>query len=180
MKERNKKRPYAYLAGPLFSSAERTFNARLKRRLTNYFDIYLPQEDGELLVDLIESGVPSTLASQRIYNRDIDEIHKADVMIAILDGRAIDEGVAYEVGFAKALGKKCYGLQTDPRRLVPSGNNPMIENALERTFATESMLLRWAKTFATSNHNVERIDLMARERSINNKSHSRTAKKIRK
>jgi nucleoside 2-deoxyribosyltransferase len=36
-------------------------------------------------------------------------------LLAILDGAEVDSGTASEVGFASALGKKCFGLRTDIR-----------------------------------------------------------------
>ena len=42
-------------------------------------------------------------------------IRDADMLLAVLDGLEVDSGTASEVGFAAALGKKCYGLRTDRR-----------------------------------------------------------------
>ena len=50
--------------------------------------------------------------------------------------QAIDEGAAFELGYAFALGKECYGLQTDVRRLLSSGNNPMIEQSCKEIFTS--------------------------------------------
>ena len=47
-----------YVAGPLFSEAERTFNSKLKEQLGEFIDVYLPQEDGGLLVGMISQGMP--------------------------------------------------------------------------------------------------------------------------
>jgi nucleoside 2-deoxyribosyltransferase len=71
--------------------------------------------------------------------------------LIILDGRAIDEGAAFELGFATAFGKLCVGLQTDPRRLIASRNNPMIDCALQHIFEDAPSLLRWANNFNSSN-----------------------------
>lgn len=40
------RKPKIYLAGPLFSDAERTFNVMLASSLENWVDVYLPQRDG--------------------------------------------------------------------------------------------------------------------------------------
>src|SRR5579862_1472470 len=110
-----------YLAGPLFSEAELEFNRNLKAALSNFFEVYLPQEDGQLLVNLLNDGVPAPVAKKSIFSHDIAAIEAAEFLLLILDGRVVDEGAAFELGVAFSLGKKCVGFQTDPRRLVPSG-----------------------------------------------------------
>lgn len=49
-------RPSVYLAAPLFSSQEQRWNRSLRDALSDFCDVYLPQEDGKLLVDLIAGG----------------------------------------------------------------------------------------------------------------------------
>lgn len=134
-----------YLAGPLFSEAELRFNKELKHILSDLFDVYLPQEDGQLLVKLLEAGVPVPTAKKSIFAHDMAALEKTDYLLLLLDGRVIDEGAAFELGVAYTLGKKCVGLQTDPRRLLPSGNNPMIDCALGRVLSSCEELLEWAK-----------------------------------
>ena len=136
-----------YLAGPLFSLAERTFNHNLRKLLSSYFDVYLPQEDGGLLVNMVNAGLPVKLASQKVFDIDVRAINECDLLLIILDGRSIDEGAAFELGYAHAKEKKCYGLKTDPRQLLAIGNNPMIDGPLERIFENIEDLLDWAKSF---------------------------------
>jgi len=50
-------------------------------------------------------------------------------------------GVAFEIGYLFALGTPCIALQTDVRRALPSGNNPMIGQALAEIVADETRLL---------------------------------------
>lgn len=139
------KKPKVYLAGPLFSEAERTFNHNLKKLLTPYFDVYLPQEDGGLIIHMIKAGLPPKLASQKVFDIDIRAMKECDVFLIILDGRSVDEGAAFELGFAHAKGKPCYGLKTDFRQLLAFGNNPMIDGPLERIFESVEELLDWAE-----------------------------------
>ena len=134
-----------YLAGPLFSEAEREFNAQLKADLESFFEVYLPQDDGDLLVELIEDGMDRTAAIDHIFRQDIEAIRDSDILLIILDGRAIDEGASFELGLAYAENKICVGLQTDPRRLLPSGNNPMIEAACDEIFHSTVEVVAWAK-----------------------------------
>lgn len=133
-----------YLAGPLFSEAELAFNRTIRDLLKKYFDVYLPQEDGGLMVDMIKNGMSFLEAQQLVFLGDVAAIRNADYLLIILDGRSIDEGASFELGFAHALGKKCVGYQSDPRRLLPVGNNPMVECALERILTSRSDLLMWA------------------------------------
>lgn len=120
-----------YLAAPLFSNAEREFNKKLKTQLSPTFDVYLPQEDGMLIVDLIKRGVSFEQASQQVFSADLAAINKCDVLLIVLDGRSVDEGAAMELGYAYSLGKVCIGLSTDPRTLLPNGQNPMISCCLD-------------------------------------------------
>jgi nucleoside 2-deoxyribosyltransferase len=63
----------------------------------------------------------------------------------ILDGRTVDEGAAFEMGYAHALGRPCVGLQTDPRRLLPIGNNPMLDGALQHIFKDVNEVIAWVE-----------------------------------
>jgi nucleoside 2-deoxyribosyltransferase len=139
-----------YLAAPLFSAAELEFNRNLKAALSLYFEVYLPQEDGLLLVEAIRSGADAEAAARHVFVSDTKAIASSDVVLAVLDGRSIDEGVAFELGYAYAISRPCYGLQTDPRRLLPSGNNPMVQQALTAVFSGIRELLAWAAGFGSA------------------------------
>lgn len=143
----NSIRPLIYLAGPLFSDAELTYNLKLTSLLEEFFDVYLPQRDGGRLVDLVERGVPVKDAYRSIFDRDVEALRESDALLLVLDGRTIDEGATFELGVAYSLGKSCIGLQTDPRRLLPIGNNPMIDGALERVLCNTEELKFWAAKF---------------------------------
>jgi nucleoside 2-deoxyribosyltransferase len=140
-------RPRLYLAAPLFSSAELSFNRKVRDAISPYFRVFLPQEGGGLLADAIASGEDQLQASDRIFATDLHALRKADILLIVLDGRSVDEGAAFELGIAFGRGTPCYGLQTDPRRLIPSGNNPMIEGALLQVFSSESEISSWASSF---------------------------------
>ncbi len=143
---RGRRTTKVYLAGPLFSDAERTFNEMLTRTLEKWVDVYLPQRDGGLMSEMVRSGIPSDVAARRVCRGDMNAIREADYLIAILDGRAIDEGVAFELGVAYTLLKRCVGIQTDSRRLASWGNNPMIAGALELVFHSVEDLTSWIKS----------------------------------
>lgn len=124
----------AYLAAPLFNERERRFNSELAEALSCCCEVFLPQRDGLLLVDLLRDGVTPDIAETRIFERDRIALGQCNLLIAVLDGAHIDEGVAFEVGFAHARGVLCLGLQSDVRRALPSGNNPMIGRAMSAIF----------------------------------------------
>ena len=143
----NPERCRLYLAGPLFSDAERTFNHNLKKLLNPHFDVYLPQEDGGLIINMIKAGLTPKLASQKVFDIDIRAMNECDLLLIILDGRTVDEGAAFELGYAHAKGKPCYGLKTDFRQLLSFGNNPMIDGSLESIFESVEELLDWARSY---------------------------------
>jgi nucleoside 2-deoxyribosyltransferase len=88
------------------------------------------------MVNLIKQGMMPILAAKRIFLDDINALKQSDIFLIVMDGRSVDEGAAFELGFAFALGKKCIGLKTDIRCLLPTGNNPMIDVALSQMFKT--------------------------------------------
>ncbi len=146
-------KPWIYIAGPLFSVAEKAFNLNVRSILEPFFHTYLPQKDGILLAEAVANKRDSLILNslvETVFQGDISAIRRADVLLAILDGRAVDEGTAFEIGFAYAIGKPCYGLQTDPRRLLPQGNNPMISQSLKRVFADLEQLRAWSLEYGVS------------------------------
>ena len=98
-----------FLAAPLFNEAERAFNAQTAKTLRdNGFEVWLAQE-----APFIQHG--NHKEKRMIYDSDILALKTSDVIVAILDGAEVDAGVAYEMGYAKALGKPIIGLKTDYR-----------------------------------------------------------------
>ena len=82
-------------------------------------------------------------AKAQIFQQDICAIAACDVFVIVLDGRTVDEGASFELGYAFALGKVCVGIKTDSRTLLPIGDNPMIEVPLRKIFHEESDLIDW-------------------------------------
>ena len=143
-------RPLLYFAAPLFSEAELAYNLEVTAILELHIDVYLPQRDGGKVVDLVAKGVEQDAAFRSIYDRDVQALREADALFLLLDGRVVDEGAAFELGYAVALGKHCVGLQTDPRRLMPLGNNPMIQVPLSCILTNKFQVEPWAKNFLMS------------------------------
>lgn len=150
-------KPKLYLAAPMFSVAERRFNEDLAHILREWFDVFNPERDGHVLVDLIKNGTFPDSAARMCFEADLTAIRKSDVVLIVLDGRAVDEGAAFELGYAHGI--KAWqlrtrpfvfiGVQMDPRRLLPPGvNNPMIQVPLDHLFHDIDSLISWAKTYA--------------------------------
>jgi nucleoside 2-deoxyribosyltransferase len=150
-----------YLAAPLFNERERDFNKSLAALLKTNCDVFLPQRDGLLLAELLASGMPPNVAETRIFERDRLALMECEMLVAVLDGAHIDEGVAFEIGFAHARGCLCLGLQSDSRRALPSGNNPMIGRALSSIFASTHDLT----AFISLEHELRKQDSRARAKS---------------
>jgi nucleoside 2-deoxyribosyltransferase len=94
-----------YLAGPLFTTAERDFNAAFADRLRAAgHDVWLPQ-DQEL----------DAYNPDRIFRNDVDHIDWAEGVVGIMDGSDPDSGTAWEIGYAFAKGMPIVLLRTDFR-----------------------------------------------------------------
>lgn len=137
-----------YLAAPLFTSAERAFNLSLCKAVEMYAQVYLPQRDGILLSEE-RGGSPcdERIVAAQIYRADVAAIEDTDVLLAVLDGALVDDGVAFELGYAAALGKTCVGYSSDSRRADGYFRNPMWLGSLSaEPFKRESDLLDYLLT----------------------------------
>jgi len=117
-----------YVAGPLFSQAEREFLEKLVDCLARAAHLdpikhfFLPHRDGG------ELGKGPT--REYIFNLDINKINSADVIIALLDGQDSDSGTCVELGYAYALNKKIFGLLTDFRSYCTNDHEPHRPNLM--------------------------------------------------
>jgi len=114
-----------YLAGPLFTLAEQTWLRGLKATLMKQgHEVCWPLE-------LFKDGQISTwgpTAPRRIMERCRDALDKCDLVVAWIDGTQVDDGTAWEVGYAYAHSKPIHGLRTDFRQ---GGDTPhSIVNAM--------------------------------------------------
>jgi nucleoside 2-deoxyribosyltransferase len=97
-----------YLAAPLFTEAERAFNAVLARALeAEGHEVYLPQRDTPQTEGL---GRTTT-----IFHANLLALRKAEAVVAICDGPQVDDGTAWEIGYAYGRNIQVFGLRTDPR-----------------------------------------------------------------
>jgi Nucleoside 2-deoxyribosyltransferase len=118
-----------YLAGPLFSQAERDFNVLLRDRLVEMgFLVFLPQEDGN---DTESSRLEDR--QRIIFENDVRGIDESDIVLAVLDGGSdVDSGTAWEMGYAYAKGIPVLGLKTDFRTFGDEGIiNLMMEISID-------------------------------------------------
>ena len=138
-----------YIASPLFSSAERSTNEEMALILERWCDVFVPQRDGYLLTTLIERGMGVNEAYSLVFKKDIAAIAHCDAVVINLDGRTIDEGAAFELGYAYANSKLCVGYRTDVRVLLRWGLNPMIKVPLKRVLTSPNELDEWARLIAT-------------------------------
>jgi nucleoside 2-deoxyribosyltransferase len=79
-----------YLAGPLFTTAERDFNLDLTRRLRRAgHEVWLPQEHEQ-----------RSKTAKEIFEKDVEGIDWAEAVVANMDGPDPDSGTCWECGYA--------------------------------------------------------------------------------
>jgi len=115
-----------YLAAPLFSQMQRTWNRQLAARIA------AENPNWKILMaqDFRENGRFNEARSYpAVFRRCLATIRAADVLVAVLDGPDVDSGTAFEMGVAHALGKTVVGLRTDYRPGADHGVNLMCARA---------------------------------------------------
>lgn len=111
-----------YIAGPLFSQAERKFLVMMTEELSRatsldpIADFFLPHRDAG------DVGVAGRRVN--IFYEDLRRLEEASIVVALLDGPDVDSGTALEIGYAYAKGKKIFGLLTDFRAYHDNGKPP--------------------------------------------------------
>ena len=109
-----------YFAAPLFTSAERAWNAEIAGSLRGAgHEVYLPQEQ--------EPG----LDAAGIFATDVAGIDWAEGLVAVMDGPDPDSGTSWEVGYGYAARKPIVLVRTDIRGHTGSGGtyNAMLMQA---------------------------------------------------
>ncbi len=102
-----------YLADPLFTEAERaylkdiktkieTFGWRLRKELTIIWpwELFQPGE-----IEYLGCEAP-----KEIFRRCRDGVDQCGIVVAWLDGAQVDDGTAWEIGYAHAQGKQIIGI----------------------------------------------------------------------
>jgi len=124
-----------YLAGPLFTLAERRFMAHL-RDLVGGVPGVAALWPGDLFVDDDLAGMGQA-AKDHIFAGCVKELVASDLVLAVLDGPSVDDGTAWEVGYAYARGLPAWGLRTDFRSAGDTAQslvNCMIECSCQAVF----------------------------------------------
>jgi nucleoside 2-deoxyribosyltransferase len=119
---------YAYIAGPLFNAGERWFDEQIDACARGVgLETFLPHRDGQELLP------PGERSIEAIFRADLYGLDRADIVIANLNGTSIDDGTAWELGYAYAQGKHLVGIHTDMRTFIPGQVvNLMIECSLHK------------------------------------------------
>jgi len=132
----------AYIAGPLFNEGERWFDEQIDAIAQKVgLETFLPHRDGKEML-------PEIRDINAIFKLDRDMVDASDVVIANLNGINVDDGTAWEIGYAYAKAKHLVGIRTD-MRLSFEGQvvNLMIECSLNHVVKSldelESYLTTW-------------------------------------
>ena len=126
-----------YLAGPLFSEAERAWLDRLAGRFRDEgFDCFVPHEQFDAL---------RKLTPAEVFRVDVEGLRSANAVVAWLDGPVVDDGTACEIGlFAQLVSggdpqyRGIVGIVTDLRlqrrrgNAVGDGMNLFVMGAIEQ------------------------------------------------
>ena len=124
-----------YLAGPLFTQAERMWNLRLAEIIKSKrkdLEIFLPQQQDK---KAITNGI---LDFSKIFRICIEGIDSSDIVVAILDGSDSDSGTCFECGYAFSEGKPIIGVRTDIRGGEDNGLNAMLNHSCNSVIIYES------------------------------------------
>jgi len=103
----------AYVAGPLFSQAERVYLELMVDTLAKVSsldpiaDFFLPHRDAG------ETG--KGFSRKDIFELNLQHLTSSTIVVGLLDGQDADSGTCSELGYAYARGKKIFGLLTDFR-----------------------------------------------------------------
>jgi len=117
-----------YVAGPLFSEAERRFLELMvdtlakSSNLDAKADFFLPHRDG--------GELGKGAKRKEIFELDISKVDSAEIVVALLDGQDVDSGTCIELGYAYAKHKKIFGLITDFRAYCTNDNEPHRPNLM--------------------------------------------------
>ena len=113
-----------YLAGPLFTQAERRWLRELGAALVGRgHEVFLPQDDASLPLLRDPPDFHGAFESCR------DAIDRCDTVVAVLDGADADSGTAWECGYAYARNRPVVAVRTDFRGGEDAGLNLMLRRS---------------------------------------------------
>ncbi len=117
--------PLLYYAAPLFTAAERAWNAENALRLRARFpgwSLAVPQE----FCAAFDAGPGSTPDFARIFAACVEHLDQARVVLAVIDGADPDSGTCWEAGYAYARRIPVVTLRTDWRPAEDGAANCML------------------------------------------------------
>jgi nucleoside 2-deoxyribosyltransferase len=101
------KRLLVYIAGPLYTPYERSYLEQIDNICQKLgFTTYLPHRDAGL-------AEPHTL--KKIFQKDLEALKSAKLVVAVLNGATVDDGTAWEIGYSYSLGIPIFGVLDDIR-----------------------------------------------------------------
>lgn len=110
-----------YFAAPLFTHAERLWNAEVARLLRSKgYRVILPQEGAMEMLAGKESFSAHTL-----FKLAVESLEECNIVLAILDSPDPDSGTAWECGYATKLGRPIVGVRTDLRKGGDDAERPV-------------------------------------------------------
>jgi nucleoside 2-deoxyribosyltransferase len=141
-----------YLASPLgFSPEWKTYRDKIKRRLHELECSVRDPWEGSFRPTIEQASTiedwPARVAAfkaiaQQIGKANENMIRACDAVLGVLDGPELDSGTVSELGFAAAIGKKCYGLRTDFRNCGDFDGIPINLQVLYWIESSEGKLFR--------------------------------------
>ena len=112
-----------YIAGPFFNESQRDFLDKIQSRCKELkLKTYLPYKDG---------GVKNKNNSNEIFQKNIENLDKSNLVIAYLTMPEVDAGTAFEIGYAYSKNVKIIGLLDDIRFFNKAQLNLMIEKSVK-------------------------------------------------
>jgi nucleoside 2-deoxyribosyltransferase len=120
------RRVSVYFAAPLFTLLER----RANRSLAHAIEKIMPEAKILLPQDFKHEGkYNDAKAFGMIFRECVENIDRANIMLAWLDGADADSGTCFEVGYAFAKSLPVVGIRTDFRHNQERGLNIMLSRA---------------------------------------------------
>jgi nucleoside 2-deoxyribosyltransferase len=149
-----------YLAGPLFSAAERAFNKVLAELLRHAgHAVWLPQEHEQ-----------RSRSAEGIFADDVEGIAWAEGIVANMDGGDPDSGTCWECGYAFARGMPIVLFRTDFRSIGDAVGAPynlmLVQSAtrrLELPLASVDEVARQLAKVLTELEQAQRVKATQRE-----------------
>ena len=142
--------PTIYLAGPLFSEAKQAWHRATKARIEAEmgYTVIWPFE----LFDQAEIVAWGDDAPRIVMEVCRAALVTCDFVVALLDGPQVDDGTAWEIGYAHAKGIPVIGIRTDFRQAgdVPGALvNAMIHGSCREIVKDVAQLVERVKVLTT-------------------------------